>query len=149
MAMSNDQSYEPEIVILYCQRCIPEDAGIEAVADHAAGLSAQPVMMPCSSKIEVSYILKVLERGADGVEVVVCPPDACQFLVGSRRKAHRIDYIRGLLDEIHVGAERVGLTQGPIGSAQDLLTLAAGRARAIESLGPNPIKLGAAKGDVQ
>ena len=94
--MSNDKSFEPEIVVLYCQRCIRKDADVDVEADRASGFSVQPVMMPCSSKIEVPYILKILERGADAVEVVACPADGCRFLVGSLRAEKRIDYVRGL-----------------------------------------------------
>ena len=74
--MSNDPSFEPEIVLLYCQRCIQTGTGetsadIEVEADHTVGFSVQPVMMPCSSKIEVPYILRIIERGADAVLVFV------------------------------------------------------------------------------
>jgi coenzyme F420-reducing hydrogenase delta subunit len=143
--MSNNANHEPEIVVLYCQRCVREGADVEAEADRTPGFSIQPVMMPCSSKIEASYILKVLERGADAVEVVACPPDGCQFLVGSVRAEKRIDYVRGLLDETHVGAERVGISRGPGLSAKDLIELATKRAEKAKALGPNPMN----KGDVQ
>ena len=140
--MSNGKSFEPEIVVLYCQRCVRKEddaASVEVEADRASGFSVQPVMMPCSSKIEVPYILKILERGADAVEVVACPTDGCQFLVGSLRAEKRIDYVRGLLDEINVGAERVGISRGPGLSAKDLIELAAKRAEKVKSLGPNPM----------
>jgi F420-non-reducing hydrogenase iron-sulfur subunit len=145
--MSNNPVFEPEIVVLYCQRCVQTRTGetsadIEVEAEHALGFSVQPVMMPCSSKIEVPYILKILERGADAVEVVACPADECRFLVGSLRAEKRIDYVRGLLDEIRVGADRVGISRGPGLSAQDLIELAAERAEKTKALGPNPMKKG-------
>jgi F420-non-reducing hydrogenase iron-sulfur subunit len=142
--MSENTSFEPEVVVLYCQRCVREGAdrtsvGVEVEADRASGFSVRPVMMPCSSKIEVPYILKILERGADAVEVVACPADGCQFLVGSLRAEKRVDYVRSLLDEIHVGAERVGISRGPGLLAQDLIELAAKRAEKVKTLGPNPM----------
>jgi F420-non-reducing hydrogenase iron-sulfur subunit len=147
--MSENTSFEPEVVVLYCQRCVregadvPSDGGtstdVEVETNRASGFSVQPVMIPCSSKIEVSYILKILERGADAVEVIACPADGCQFLVGSLRAEKRIDYVRSLLDEIHVGAERVGISRGPGLSAKDLIELAAKRAEKVKTLGPNPM----------
>jgi F420-non-reducing hydrogenase iron-sulfur subunit len=147
--MSENKSFEPEIVVLYCQRCVrkeadvPSDdetsAAVEVEANCASGFSVRPAMMPCSSKIEVPYILKILERGADAVEVVACPADGCQFLVGSLRAEKRIEYVRGLLDEIYLGAERVGISRGPGLSAKDLIELAAKRAEKVKSLGPNPM----------
>lgn len=138
--MSENPDFEPEVVVLYCQRCVRQDADAAMAADQTSGFSVQPVMMPCSSKIEVPYILKILERGADAVEVVACPADRCRFLVGSLRAEKRIDYIRGLLDEIHIGGERVGISHGPGLSAQDLIDLAANRAEAVRTLGPSPMK---------
>ena len=135
--MSENKSFEPEIVVLYCQRCVRESVEVEA--NHTSGFSVRPTMMPCSSKIEVPYILKILERGADAVEVVACPVDGCQFLVGSLRAEKRIDYVRGLLDEINLGAERVGISRGPGLSAKDLIEIAAKRAEKVKSLGPNPM----------
>lgn len=139
---SKQSQFEPEVVVLYCQRCACENTDLGAEADRANGFSVQPAMMPCSSKIEVPHILKILERGADAVEVVACPPDACQFLTGSLRAEKRVDYIRGLLDEAGVGAERVGISHGPGLSAKELIGLAASRAEAVKTLGPNPMKTG-------
>jgi F420-non-reducing hydrogenase iron-sulfur subunit len=102
-------------------------------------------MMPCSSKIEVPHILRVLEQGVDGVEVAACPESKCHFLVGSLRAEKRVDYTRRLLDEIQIGAERLGISRGTGLSAKKLMGLAERRAEAVKTLGPNPMK----KGDIQ
>jgi len=99
-------------------------------------------MMPCSSKIEVPYILKILERGADAVQVVACPANKCRFLIGSSRTAKRIEYVRRLLDEIDIGAERVGISSAAGLSGKKLIELAAARAEAAKPLGANPMKNG-------
>jgi coenzyme F420-reducing hydrogenase delta subunit len=131
-----ESSFAPQIVVLYCQHCVSEDAAIAPQADPAADFSMEPVMMPCSSKIETSYVLKILERGADAVQIVACSSEGCRFLVGSLRAEKRIETIRGLLDEIHVGAERVGISRASRVQAQELMNIAAGRAQAVQELGP-------------
>lgn len=137
-----EASFEPEVVLLYCQHCLREDADITAQSKGISGFRVQSVMMPCSSKIEVSYILKILERGADAVQVVVCPANKCRFLIGSSRTVKRIEYVRRLLDEIDIGAERVGIRSAAGLSAEKLMYLAAERAKAVEPLGANPMKNG-------
>jgi F420-non-reducing hydrogenase iron-sulfur subunit len=134
-------NFEPQVVVLYCQCCVSEDAEVTTSAIQASGFALQSVMMPCSSKIETSYILNILGRGVDAVEVVACPSESCRFLVGSLRAEKRIAYIRGLLDEAHIGAERVGISHGSKLSAEQLMDLAASRAQAARALGPNPIKM--------
>lgn len=116
------------IVVLYCQHCIgkEEDVSAEVVGE---GLTARLVMMPCSSKVETSYVLKILEQGADGVEVVGCPEESCHFLKGSRMAEKRICYARQLLDQIGVPVERLGFSRKSSLSAEDLIALASVRAR--------------------
>jgi F420-non-reducing hydrogenase iron-sulfur subunit len=145
MVMGDDlkePGFEPEIVVLYCQHCVGADAAVIAEADRVSGFSVQPVLMPCSSKVEIPHVLRILERGVDGVEVVACPESRCHFLVGSLRAEKRVEYIRCLLDEIQIGAERVGISRGSGLSAKELMRLAAGRAEAARTLGCNPMKAG-------
>jgi coenzyme F420-reducing hydrogenase delta subunit len=99
-------------------------------------------MMPCSSKIEVAYILKILESGADAVEIVACPEESCKFLVGSLRAERRVEYIRGLLEKIGYTPERVGISRRLSQSPEELLGLARARAHAVRPFGINAMKEG-------
>jgi len=139
---AEESSFEPEVVVLHCQHCISRGADTALEAERASGISVKVVMVPCSSKIEVPYILKILERGADAVEVVACPVSKCRFLVGSSRAEKRVKYVGRLLDQIHIGARRVGISRGLGLSAKKLIGLAAGRAETARVLGPNPMKKG-------
>lgn len=135
-------SFQPEIVVLYCQHCVAGDANVTIGAQQTRGLTVRPTMIPCSSKVEIPHVLKILEQGVDGVQLVACPQDKCRFLVGSLMAQKRIDYARGLLDEIRLGGQRLGLSRNEKLSAQGLLALAEARAQAVKPLGPNPMKKG-------
>jgi len=136
----NDTPFEPEIVVFYCQNCIQEgfDPGAIDTADSACRLRLS--MLPCSSKIECRNVLRVLERGTDGVLVVGCPEKQCRFLVGSATAEKRIDYARRLLDEVGMGAERAAMYRRTNMTADDLVGLAEERAQAVKPLGPNRMK---------
>ena len=133
-------SFEPEIVVLYCQHCVADDANVTVGVQQTCGLTVRPTMIPCSSKVEISHLLRILEQGADGVELVACPQDKCRFLVGSLNAQKRVERAGGLLDEIRMGGERLGLSRGERLSAEELLALAQARAEAVKPLGPNPMK---------
>ncbi len=132
--------FEPEIVVLYCQQCVAEDADVAAAAKAVSGFRPRFEVMPCSSKVEASHVLKLIEQGADGVAVVGCPEKRCRFLVGSTMAEKRIEYARGLLDEIRMGAERLGMDRASQLSAARLVEIAEHRAAAARALGPNPMK---------
>jgi len=134
------QNQDCEVVLLYCQHCLSEEAKDSAWSLEDKGLSVRAIMMPCSSKVEVSYILKIREAGADAVEIVACPEQSCKFLVGSLRAEKRIEYIRGLLEKIGYARERVGISRKLSQSSEKLLDIARARAEVVRNLGVNPMK---------
>jgi coenzyme F420-reducing hydrogenase delta subunit len=108
--------------------------------NNGSGFKCRFLMMPCSSKVEVSHVLKILAEGADGVQVVGCKKDHCRFLVGSTMAEKRIEHARKLLDESLMGADRVGMDRGENLTFQELIGIAAERAKAVRPLGANPMK---------
>ena len=99
-----------KIVVLYCQHCVAHGEESPAASQQHDGVVVQTVMMPCSSKIQASEILKLLAAGADGVEIVACPDESCRLLVGSRMAEKRLQYARRLLKEVRVHGERLGFS---------------------------------------
>lgn len=137
--------FDPEIVVLYCQHSVAENANVTRDSQRASGFNVRPTMIPCSSKVEIPHLLRVLEEGADGLELVACPEEKCQFLVGSLMAEKRIERARRLLEEVGMGAERLGLSRAGGLSAEGLVGLAGARAEALKPLGPNPMKKGGGK----
>ena len=130
---SPESTKDIEVVVLYCQHSVVDEAKSSTWSNQTQGLSVRALMMPCSSKIEVPYILKILESGADAVEIVACPEKSCKFLIGSLRAEKRIEYIRGLLGQIGYTPERVGISRKLSQSKEILLEIARARADAIRS----------------
>ena len=131
---------EPEIVVLFCQQSVNGTVELANAYRRLPGVRVRLIVLPCSSNVEVRQIVKILERGADAVQVVACAEESCRFLVGSSRAERRVEYVRRLLDEIDFGAERVGLVRGTNLSAEELLERARERADLIRELGPNPMR---------
>ena len=103
--------YEPEILLLYCQNCVDSGVDLASASRRLPGCSARFVVLPCSSKIEIRDLVKLLEKGADGIQVLGCADSSCKFLVGNSRAEKRVEYVRKLLDEIDFGSGRVGMAR--------------------------------------
>ena len=134
------REFEPEIVILFCQHSLADDADLMREMRLASGFKPRPVIMPCTSKIEVSHLVKIFGQGADGIEVVGCADGKCRFLTGSNLAEKRVEYTRRFLGQLQLGADRLGMHRGEGLSGNQMLELAEKRAKAISLLGPNPMK---------
>ena len=130
----------PGIVVVYCRNAVSSAADLLEGPYTAKGFRVFFAALPCSSKIEPSYSLKILADGAEGVLVVACPEGKCRNLVGNVRAEKRINYVRALLDDAGMGAERLMLERGENLTEKDLLELAQRRLAPLKILGPNPLR---------
>jgi coenzyme F420-reducing hydrogenase delta subunit len=134
---------DPEIVVLFCQQSVDKTVELANSYRNLPGVKARLVVLPCSSNVEVRQMVKILETGADAIQIVACAESACRFLVGSKKAERRVEYVRQLLEEIDFGPERVGIVRGMNLSQQQLLDWAKERADLVRELGPNPMRNGA------
>jgi len=65
------------------------------------------VAIPCSGKLEAHHLLETLAAGAEGVLVLACAENACQYMEGSMRAQKRIHYARAWLERIKIEPERL------------------------------------------
>lgn len=136
-----DSQFEPNIVSFCCHNCTScaEDT-ITAIRKNDS-INIRLVKMPCTGKVEIQYLLKAFEEGADGVFVAGCPVGECHYLEGNIRTKRRVDFTRKILDEIGIGGSRVHMyTIDPSDSEAFTKTIGEMKER-IEKLGPSPLKL--------
>jgi coenzyme F420-reducing hydrogenase delta subunit len=74
-------------------------------------LVVKTVGLPCSGKIDVPYLIKAFETGADGVAIVACKQTDCHHFEGSMRAHKRAEGIDSLLNEIGLGAGRMAVIE--------------------------------------
>jgi coenzyme F420-reducing hydrogenase delta subunit len=65
------------------------------------------VAVPCTGRLQPEHLLKAFEAGADAVCVITCAANGCHYLEGSRRAERRVEHVRGLLNEIGLGGQRL------------------------------------------
>jgi hypothetical protein len=95
------------------------------------------VLLPCTGRLQPEHVLKAFEGGADLVCAIGCREDNCHHLEGSRRCARRVDHVRGILDEIGLGGDRLVFLTLPGSAAEDL---ALGAGAPLPASGPIPLE---------
>ena len=98
-----------KIVVFYCSTSIDQADLLDAEEALGAG-ELKLIELPCSGKVDIPYLLKAFEGGAQGVMVVTCRPDQCQYIHGSFRAENRVQAVDGLIQETGLGAGRIMLT---------------------------------------
>jgi F420-non-reducing hydrogenase iron-sulfur subunit len=98
------------------------------------------VKVPCTGRVDILLILKAFESGVDGVYVAGCMEGECHFLRGNLRARRRVEYVKGLLDEVGLGGERVEMFNMSASQGQRFAQCAQEMTERIRSLGPSPVK---------
>jgi F420-non-reducing hydrogenase iron-sulfur subunit len=102
----------PKLIIFYCTnlRLFKDGQKKEFERSHE-GLTLRS--LPCSGKLEAYHLLNALAAGADGVLVIGCAKNACQYLEGSMRSHKRLDYARHWLKSLDIEPERIDFVHLP------------------------------------
>jgi F420-non-reducing hydrogenase iron-sulfur subunit len=102
--------------------------------------SIKIIRVPCTGKVDVMYLLRAIQKGADGVYVVGCLEGACHYNEGNFRARERVNHVRAILEEIGLEAERVRMYNLSSGEGPTFAAFAREMTENIKALGPNPLK---------
>jgi len=134
------QDYEPEVLAFCCYYCA------FAAADLAGSMRLQYppnvkiIRVPCTGKVDVIYILRAFERGADAVFVAGCLEGNCHFLEGNLRAKKRVLSLKKFLDEIGIGGERLEMFNMSSSMGSAFAEVAKEMTERAKALGINPIR---------
>ena len=136
----SDNGFEPEITAftcIYCGAMAGDSAGFERITYPA---NVKVIRLPCTGKVDVEYILKAFEQGADGVYIMACPIGNCHHEQGNIRATKRVEYVKKLLDDIGLGRERIGIYYVSGGQGHAFANAAREMTARVRRMGPNPVK---------
>ncbi len=85
-------------------------------------------------------ILRAFESGVDGVYLAGCLEGECHFLRGNLRAKKRVQYVKGLLDEVGLGGARLEMYNMSSAQGQRFAEVAREMTGKIRALGPSPAK---------
>lgn len=137
---NQQEEQQTEIVLFYCAQSLADTQAIFPQSYSEMGIAVRLVMVPCSSKVEVGAMLKLIENGVDGVEIVACPKGSCRFLIGNEKAEKRVKFAKNLLQEVGFGGDRLGITFSAGNTFEALLAIARNRVEKAKKAGNNPMK---------
>jgi F420-non-reducing hydrogenase iron-sulfur subunit len=75
------------------------------------GIEVKVISLPCSGKLDILYLVKAFETGADGAAVMICKEGECRYLEGNMRARKRAEVVEKMLKEVGLGEGRVTVIQ--------------------------------------
>jgi F420-non-reducing hydrogenase iron-sulfur subunit len=102
--------------------------------------SIRIIRLPCTGKVDVIYLLRAFQKGADGVYVAGCLEGECHYLTGNLRARKKVEYAKQILDEIGIGGERLEMYNIAASDGPRFAEIAREMHEKIMALGPSPIK---------
>jgi coenzyme F420-reducing hydrogenase delta subunit len=99
-------TFSLKIILFYCSNSINPDEIIKASIKDK-DIEIRVISLPCSGKVDLLYLLKSIETGADGAFLITCAEGDCQNLEGNLRAKKRADAVNSILKEAGLGKERI------------------------------------------
>lgn len=90
------------ISLFYCSNSFSAEE-IQSCASKTEDVQLNAISLPCSGRVNLLYLLKAIETGADGVILLTCAIGECNYIQGNLRAQKRIDAVDDLLDEAGFG----------------------------------------------
>jgi coenzyme F420-reducing hydrogenase delta subunit len=89
--------WEPKILAFVCKWCTYAGADLAGTSRIKYEPNVRMVKLPCTGRIDVLFLLKAFERGADGVIVSGCHPGDCHYAAGNYHARRRFAIFRELM----------------------------------------------------
>ncbi len=98
------EKFTPKIVAFCCNWCSYAGADLAGTGRMQYPENVKIIRVPCSCRVNPSFILRAFQRGADGVIICGCHPGDCHYTSGNYFARRRMTLLFGMLD--FLGIER-------------------------------------------
>ncbi|MBS1193349.1 MAG: hdrA, partial [Methanomicrobia archaeon] len=114
----------PLIVAFLCNWCSYGAADLAGTSRIQYPTNARNIRVMCSARVDPSFVLEALRRGADGVLIAGCRIGECHYRDGNYQALQRVNVLKGVLEKVGLDPGRVKIvwcaaSEGEI-YAQDL-----------------------------
>jgi F420-non-reducing hydrogenase iron-sulfur subunit len=99
-----------KIYVFFCSNSL-DQGPLAGICSGANGITVKTISLPCSGKVDISYLIKAFETGADGAVIVTCKKNECRNSEGNLRAQKRAEAVESLLEEIGMSAGRMAVIE--------------------------------------
>ncbi|MDD1751602.1 MAG: hydrogenase iron-sulfur subunit [Methanotrichaceae archaeon] len=147
-AATEEKSEFPLVVAFLCNWCSYGAADLAGTSRIQYPTNSRNIRIMCTGRVDPSFILEALRRGADGVLIAGCRLGECHYVKGNYQALQRVNVLKRVLESVGINPGRIKIvwcaaSEGEI-FAKDLKEFV----EELKLLGPIGTELKASKGAV-
>ena len=100
-------AFVPKIVAFCCNWCSYAGADLAGSSRLSYPASVKIIRVPCSCRVNPTFVLKAFQQGADGVILCGCHPGDCHYVTGNYYTRRRMSLLFDFLDYMGIERERM------------------------------------------
>ena len=136
------KDFEPKIIVFCCNWCSYAGADLAGVSRMQMPPHFRVIRVMCSARVDPEFVLRAIQKGADGVLVAGCHPADCHYIGGNYRTRRRIALLRILLQQFGYDPDRLRLEWISAGEGEKFQKTMVEFTKTIEEIGPSPMRGG-------
>jgi coenzyme F420-reducing hydrogenase delta subunit/ferredoxin len=123
------------LVAFCCENSAFDSARMASLTGLPLPDGLQLVRVPCAGRVDLQYVLKALESGADGVMIIGCHDESCKSVRGNRLAKKRTEIIGESLRDVGLEKERLFFESCAPGMGWEFSEIATRAERVLRDLG--------------
>lgn len=104
--VTTNEAFKPLIVAFCCNWCSYAGADLAGTNRLNYPADVKIIRVPCSCRVNPTFILKAFQKGADGVIICGCHPGDCHYTSGNYYARRRMTLLFSMLDYLGIEKER-------------------------------------------
>ncbi|HEX3051899.1 MAG TPA: hydrogenase iron-sulfur subunit [Aggregatilineaceae bacterium] len=134
--MSGNGTFQPVIVGFLCNWCSYRAADLAGTSRMGYPATLRDIRIMCTGRLDPTFVLRALQKGADGVLIMGCHPGQCHYQEGNYKAIRRFVLLRRTLRQLGVEDARVQLHWASAAQGVIFAQTVARMTEEIKALGP-------------
>ena len=131
---------KPNILAFCCHYCAYAAADLAGSMRLSYPADVRVLRLPCTGKVEIDFLMRAFEKGADAVVVAGCLEGGCHFQEGNLRARKRTERVKGFMTEIGLEPERLEMFNLSSAEGTRFAEIISEMAQRLETLGLSPLR---------
>ena len=137
---ARDSSWDPNIIVFACNWCSYAGADTAGVSRIQHQQHFRIIRVMCSGRIQPGFVLRALEKGADGVLVSGCHFGDCHYVFGNERAVEQFEKTKSVIKLLGLEEGRLRLEWISAAEGARFAEIINEFTDQVRALGPSPLR---------